>query len=208
MGKAYNEIMEEIQVDDEMRGRILRHLAQEMDAGSKKTVAKRRWRQLVPLAACLAVLLTGSILLLHRQPVEPEQVVSAQFGMEEVESAQALAERAGFSIRDIEPLPFEPLSVSYVWCWGELAQIRYDGADASVMLRKSRGSEDISGDYNVYSCQTELDIGGVSVTLKGEGESYSLAVWQADGFSYSLSAAPGLDAQSLAALVRSALYEA
>lgn len=208
MRKAYNEIMEEIQVDDETRGRILRHLAQEMDAGSQEAVAKRRWRQLVPLAACLAVLLTGSILLLHRQPAEPEQVVSAQFGMEEVESAQALAERAGFSIRDIEPLPFEPLSVSYAWCWGELAQIRYDGADASVMLRKSQGSEDISGDYNVYSCQTELDIGGVSVTLKGEGESYSLAVWQADGFSYSLSAAPGLDAQGLAALVRSALYEA
>ena len=208
MRKAYNEIMEEIQVDDEMRGRILRRLAQEMDAGSQKAVAKRRWRQLVPLAACLAVLLTGSILLLHRQPAEPEQVVSAQFSMEEVESAQALAERAGFPIRDIEPLPFEPLSVSYVWCWGELAQIRYDGADASVMLRKSRGSEDISGDYNVYSCQTELDVGGVSVTLKGEGESYSLAVWQADGFSYSLSAAPGLDVQSLAALVRSALYEA
>ena len=154
MRKAYNEIMEEIQVDDEMRGRILRHLAQEMDAGSQKAVAKRRWRQLVPLAACLTVLLTGSILLLHRQPAEPEQVVSAQFGMEEVESAQALAERAGFSIRDVEPLPFEPLpfeplSVSYAWCWGELAQIRYDGADASVMLRKSRGSEDISGDYNV-----------------------------------------------------------
>ena len=63
MRKAYNEIMEEIQVDDEMRGRILRHLAQEMDAGSQKAVAKRRWRQLVPLAACLTVLLTGSILL-------------------------------------------------------------------------------------------------------------------------------------------------
>ena len=207
MRKAYNEIMEEIQVDDEMRGRILHRLAQEMDAGSQKAVAKRRWRQLVPLAACLAVLLTGSILLLQRQPAEPEQAVSAQFSMEEVESAQALAERAGFPIRDIEPLPFEPLSVSYAWCWGELAQIRYDGADASVMLRKSRGSGDISGDYNVYSRQMELDIGGVSVTLKGEGESYSLAVWQADCFSYSLSAAPGLDAQSLAALVRSALYE-
>lgn len=210
MRKTYNEIMEKVQVEDEMRRRVLRHLSQEMDAGAAKMVIRRRWRRYASLAACLAVLLAGSILLLHQRSTGPENEppVAAQFGVEEAGSAQALAEMAGFDICDIGPLPFDAASVSYTWCWGELAQIRYEGENASVLYRKSRGAEDISGDYNLYSQQQSLDVGGVTVTLKGDGGLICLATWQTGGFSYSLSADPGLAEQDFRALLESALYGA
>lgn len=209
MRKAYNEIMENVQVDDEMRRRVLRHISQEMDACAAKMVIRRRWRRYASLAACLAVLLAGSVLLHQRSiGLENEPPVDVQFGMEEVSSARALAEKAGFDICDIGPLPFDAASVSYTWCWGELAQIRYEGENASVLYRKSRGAEDISGDYNLYSQQQSLDVGGVTVTLKGDSGLICLATWQAGGFSYSLSAAPGLAEQDFRALLESALYGA
>lgn len=210
MRKAYNEIMENVQVDDEMRRRVLRHISQEMDAGAAKMVIRRQWRRYASLAACLAVLLVGSILLLRRQSIGPENEppVAVQPGMEEAGSAQALAEKAGFDICDIGPLPFDAASVSYTWCWGELAQIRYEGENASVRYRKSRGAEDISGDYNLYSQQQDLDIDGITVTLKGDDGLICLATWQTGGFSYSLSAAPGLAEQDFRALLESALYGA
>lgn len=209
MRKAYNEIMENVQVDDEMRRRVLRHISQEMDAGAAKMVTRRRWRRYASLAACLAVLLAGSVLL-HQRSTGPENEppVEAQFGMEEAGSAQALAEKAGFDICDIGPLPFDAVSASYTWCWGELAQIRYEGENASVLYRKSRGAEDISGDYNLYSQQQDLDIDGITVTLKGDDGLICLATWQTGGFSCSLSAAPGLAEQDFRALLGSALYGA
>lgn len=210
MRKAYNEIMENVQVDDEMRCRVLRHISQEMDASAAKMVTRRRWRRYASLAACLAVLLAGSILLLRRQSIGPENEppVAVQPSMEEAGSAQALAEKAGFDICDIGPLPFDAASASYTWCWGELAQIRYEGENATVLYRKSRGAEDISGDYNLYSQQQDLDIDGITVTMKGDDGLICLATWRTGGFSYSLSAAPGLAEQDFRALLESALYGA
>lgn len=209
MRKAYNEIMEKVQVDDEMRRRVLRHLSQKMDADAAKMVIRRRWQRGVSLAACVAVLLVGGLLLRQRNAA-PENTppVAAQFGIEEVGSAEALADKAAFPIRDIGPLPFEPVSVSYSWCWGELAQICYEGESGSVRYRKSRGAEDISGDYQLYSQQQDLDMDGIKVTLKGDGGLVCLATWQTDGFTCSLSADPGLVEQNFRALLESALYGA
>lgn len=209
MRKAYNEIMEKVQVDDEMRRRVLRHLSQKMDADAAKMVIRRRWQRGASLAACVAVLLMGGLLLRQRNAApEDTPPVAAQFGIEEVGSAEALADKAAFPIRDVGPLPFEPVSVSYSWCWGELAQIRYEGENGSVLYRKSRGSEDISGDYQLYSQQQNLDIDGIAVTLKGDGGLVCLATWQTDGFTCSLSADPGLAEQDFRALLESALYGA
>lgn len=60
-----------------------------------------------------------------------------------------------------------------------------------MLFRKARGTDDISGDYNVYSDVKEITVNEVSVTLKGDEGQYKLAIWQQDGFAYSLNYEPG-----------------
>ena len=97
--------------------------------------------------------------------------------------------------------------IVYTNGWNEFAQVEYQGgamaenreegqmegqAEAEeVMFRKARGTDDISGDYDAYSDVKEITVNETAVTLKGENGQYSLAIWQQDGFTYSLSYEPG-----------------
>lgn len=107
--------------------------------------------------------------------------------MEDVDSAKVLSEKVGFEVRDLAGLPFTPERVTYTSLWGETAQITYEGENQTVTYRKAPGDEDISGDYNAYDTVTETMAGKISVTLKGDGDGYVLALWKSDGYSYALS---------------------
>ena len=63
-----------------------------------------------------------------------------------------------------------------------------DGNGGGVSVRKAAGDGDVSGDYNEYAAVTSLNAGDAQITLKGNAQnSYTLALWEADGYSYSLS---------------------
>lgn len=114
-------------------------------------------------------------------------------GMVEVDSLAELSKSIGFSVLEVKNIPFEVTSTVYTNGWNEFAQVEYQGEsqDEAVLFRKARGTDDISGDYNVYSDVKEITVNEVSVTLKGDEEQYKLAIWQQDGFAYSLSYEPG-----------------
>ena len=64
-----------------------------------------------------------------------------------------------------------------------------------VELRKQAGSEDISGDYNVYPVIEQAEINGVQVTLRiDNGKVYS-AIWQRGGYTYALFSENGLSVE-------------
>ena len=52
-----------------------------------------------------------------------------------------------------------------------------------ICVRKAAGSEDISGDYNRYPESRTVN----GVTLKGTGNAVSLAIWNTQGYTYSVS---------------------
>lgn len=89
----------------------------------------------------------------------------------------------------------------------EMIQVFYSDKDMTaedrrtVLIRKGKGSEDISGDYNKYALQEEKEMHGVKVTVKGEGETIYNAVWTQDGYAYSISADDGLTLDQVDALV-------
>lgn len=128
-------------------------------------------------------------------------------GMVEVDSLAELSQVLGFSVPEIKNIPFEVTNTVYTNGWNEFAQVEYQGgamaenreegqmegqAEAEeVMFRKARGTDDISGDYDAYSDVKEITVNETAVTLKGENGQYSLAIWQQDGFTYSLSYEPG-----------------
>ena len=84
----------------------------------------------------------------------------------------------------------------------EMIEVIYvNGEDETGRIRKARGSEDISGDYNEYAETETVSVGGIDVLLKGDAGLVKLAVWTNDGYTYSVSAEAGLTADEMSALV-------
>lgn len=84
----------------------------------------------------------------------------------------------------------------------EMVEVIYKkGADSEeeLRIRKALGSEDISGDYNVYAEEKTVEAGESSITIKGDGEQFMLAVWTKDGYTYSVSTT-GLSEEAMADL--------
>lgn len=116
-------------------------------------------------------------------------------GMVEVDSLEELSQALGFSVPEINNIPFEVTNTVYTNGWNEFAQVEYQGGSQTeaeeVLFRKARGTDDISGDYNTYADIKEVTVNDTTVTMKGENGTYRLAIWQQDGFVYSLSYEPG-----------------
>ena len=68
----------------------------------------------------------------------------------------------------------------------EMIQIIFSKGADTVVIRKARGSGDISGDYNTYPEQVEKNVKNIPVTFKGEDEKVYLILWTNGEFSYSV----------------------
>ena len=82
----------------------------------------------------------------------------------------------------------------YAVIGGKILEVQYYdlGENRGMIVRKARGSEDISGDFNQYDDITETQVGGSTVTIKGNGGKFSLAVWVSGDYSYSVSVESGI----------------
>lgn len=186
----YDEVMEKLEVTPEMRARILQNVETQMTEPRKKP---NRIRRFAALAACLAILLVGAAALpkLISSPTPEESETTIANGMVEVASKEELSEAVGFPVKSAQSLPFFPQSIYYTSYWGEMAQIDYANGGSMACFRQSLGEEDNSGDWSEYPAQKSLTVNGCAVTLKGEADSYTLAIWQDGTYSYSLSLSAG-----------------
>ena len=196
----YDEVMEKLEVTPEMRARILQNVETQMAEPCKKP---NRLRRFAALAACLAILLVGAAALpkFISSPVPEESETMIANGMVEVTSKEELSEAVGFPVKSAQSLPFFPQSIYYTSYWGEMAQIDYANGGSMACFRQSLGEEDNSGDWSEYPAQKSLTVNGCAVTLKGEADSYTLAIWQDGTYSYSLSLSAGQPASVWAELI-------
>lgn len=193
----YDEAMEKIELTPQMRARILQNVEQELQKPAKKTGFSGGIRRITALAACLAVLLVGALALprLISRPSQEETETMIANGMVEVTSREELSEAVGFPVKAAQTLPFFPQSILYTSYWGEMAQTDYANGPESACFRQSPGTQDNSGDWNEYPAQETIEVSGSSVTLKGEKDAYTLAVWSDGTYSYSLSLTAGQTAE-------------
>ena len=215
MSKSYDEIMEEIQVTEEMRDRILQNIANteiQKKPSGKKSSHVYRWQKYSLTAACLALLLVGAVALpklWSGNGQEPpavgneigagELTGSVSWGIQECSSAEALSEAAGFPVEKLEQIPFQAQETYYNYLGDGLAEVRYYGAgEERLDYRKSAGEEDNSGVYLNFDRVQEEESNGVKVTLKGDGDRVYLILWQKDGFSYSIYEEEGIPAEEAA----------
>lgn len=192
----YEEIMDRVEVTPEMRQRVLSNLEQ---ARKPKRPALR---QLMSLAACLAIVLCCWYAWKPRQQTQVENPgAQGASQIENVASLEALSQKTGVPMKELTGLPFDVEVTQYVSYWEELAEIQYFGQTDSLCYRKSHGTEDNSGDYNVYSQVKTLDVSGCAVTLKGGAEGYSLAAWTDGTYAYSISASKPLTEETFRGLL-------
>ena len=78
----------------------------------------------------------------------------------------------------------------------ELIEVRY-GDD--VIIRKSKGSDDNSGDFNSYDVAKEED----GLVLKGNGDTYNCITWTNGDYAYSVTSGSGLSLDTITEVVNS-----
>ena len=213
MTAAYNEIMEHIEVTPEMRRRVLENVEAAMERPQVARFSARRVKTLLSLAACAALIIFAALSMsdFHRATdTAPEESadapfgVSAVYGIEECAGRNELSEKLGFDVAELGYLPFEAQEIEYCAYWGDMAQISYRSGDDEVTFRQARGSDDISGDYNVYGTVLTVEINGAEAELRGKDGEFSGAVWQKDGFAYSVSCSPAVPQDEIQRIIESA----
>ena len=202
----YRELMEQVNLTPEARERILTNVQQaDLSPQLEKVVPfprrRQTWRRWASLAACLVVVVAAlfAVPLLREQPdtAPPVQVLPP---FRQVDSLDALSIAVGFPVTEVSSLPFDPVSTTYTAYDEGLAEITYTGSGGqTATYRQSCGTEDNSGDYNLYPDTQALP--EQNATLKGQDGLYTLALWTDDTYTYSLHLSSGLSADTWQALL-------
>ena len=203
----YRELMEQVTLTPEARQRILANVQQaNLSPQPEKVVPLRpkqqTWRRWDSLAACLVVVVAAVLAVpqLRAEPNEttPPQLTGVPF--QEVDSLVALSDAVGFPVTEPAALPFDLVNTTYTAYDEGLAEITYTGPDdQTATYRQSLGTADNSGDDTLYE-DTQV-IPENNATLKGQDQSYTLALWTDDTYTYSLNLSTGLSADAWQALL-------
>ncbi len=83
----------------------------------------------------------------------------------------------------------------------EFVQVIYHEGDNRLFIRKANGDEDISGDYNFYDTEKQVKVGVYDVTMKGNDDTVSTAIWTKDGCTYAVMADIPMTAEAMEAII-------
>lgn len=140
-------------------------------------------------AACLAVaVIAGGVMNIDRSSQEDYTTQVANPFMECTTLDEA-AEIAGFTL-DVPESCLESTSSVIEAVENDMIQVIYQDADGKEILRirKATGTEDVSGDYNIYENEETQDYNGMTVTARGNGDAYSVVTWTDGTYVYAIDA--------------------
>lgn len=187
MNNRYNEAMKTIEVSDEMRDRVLNNIScLDFDKPLKRGDFFSNYKKQLSIAACFVVLILSSFIIHNAIRFFSEPPVQVIPDIVTYSSVKELSDTVGFTVKEIQALPFDVQFVEYICYWKELAEIKYTGSDNAVTLRMAVGNEDISGFYDEFKNIENYMVNGSDVTIKGNDGQFILAIWQNDGYTYSV----------------------
>lgn len=199
----YNEIMENIVVTDEMHDRIIQNIGNtDFNAVQRNVMNFTSYKKYIAIAACFIILVVSATVIPSIMNVNnnvPEQASIPE--IVDYNTLVELSKAVGFPVPEINQIPFEVEEVTYTAYGKELAQIDYANNENSITFRKSVGKEDNSGDYNEYSNIKEISTDKLTITIKGNSDRYNLAIWEKDGYSYSLQSTVGVSETEMVEMV-------
>ena len=168
-----------------------------------QAVSKKTFKQYISVyLAAAAVLILLVIGVKVYKPVsnngDEVMVVSP---MQTVDTLAEAESTTGFGLEVPESIKDTDLSEITVIA-GDTIQADYAKNDeVFISIRKAKGNEDISGDYNTYDRVETIDVNGNDVTIKGTGDTCYLATWTDNGYSYSFSAFNGMSKDDIVCLI-------
>ncbi len=142
-------------------------------------------------AACLVMIWgAGALCLRLPAPSDPLETTQVCNPYQEVSSLKEAVSIVGFDMK--LPDEEEPyVNVSYLVISGKMIEVFYgtqEQENVGYYIRKSKGNEDISGDFTDYAETKQVFIHNSDVTLKGKDGKWSLATWAQNGYSYAIGA--------------------
>ena len=213
MSEKYRELMDRVCVTDDMRSRILEQVSVQTAVYGRRT----RWKSWMAAAACLCLILGGGVMVhqsrnpavpeVQTPPEQPTLTAPGLPAFEELDSREALEERAGFPVEKLPDLPFEAEEVVYILRSPETAEVAARNQTDKATYRKSTADGDPSGDYNDYPVSQTAAVDGTDVTMKGGQDGYHLALWSRDGFSCSFHLSTPVPENEFADLIQNILNQ-
>lgn len=152
-------------------------------------------------AACTAK--TGSGTTAESGSGENVQIPNPWVDCKTIEDAQALA---GFDFQ-LPELPEGYTIENIRVIQNEILQVTYTKGEQEICIRKGVGTDDISGDYNVYDTTVTQELTASNATLKGNGGDFSLAIWNDGEYAYAVSSSEALTEEGMTQLAGSVELE-
>ena len=150
----------------------------------------------------MAVLLIAllSPLFLNR-PSEPVQITRPYTSFAEKSEAE---QKAGLALTCPDTWHDCTVSEYRVYTAGMLEAVYMNAENETVLtVRKAKGSDDISGDYNTYAEETVIRKDEFVITARGDNGLCHVMAWTADGYSYSVSVSAGISPEEADLLIDS-----
>jgi len=121
----------------------------------------------------------------------------------ECASIEDAMEKAGFSFE--VPVAIDGFNLDYVQNQGtkmiEVVFAASNNSDKSIRIRKGTKTRNVAGDYNDYSQSKYVTVGSYNVHLEGDQGLISLASWDYEEFSFSVSA-PEMSEDAVVAIIQ------
>lgn len=191
-----------------------KYIEEAAPSGEKKTAIRfAPWTKFAGIAACAAIAIGAGIFALTQQggnivasPGQTEEGTSdyVQYvnPIAEFDTLSEAENAVGFDI-EIPESYGDHSTRRFSVITGTILEIQYydDSENRGMNIRKTRGGEDVSGDYSEYDNVSEIQTAAGAVTIKGNDGEYDLAVWNSDGYSYSVSVDSGISEEEMIKIV-------
>lgn len=147
-----------------------------------------------PLLTVLLALLCAGFALADFflcQPSDDDPLIGMPNPIHEYDTVRSLEEVVGYTL--YVPASVQGFALTDITSIDDMAQLLYSNGAQELCFRVSPISSthgDNSGDYVDYSSVLADTIRDLSVTTKGSDSSVSLAIWQANGYDYSIGVRP------------------
>lgn len=113
---------------------------------------------------------------------------------------------AGFKVTVPEKMPEGYFESVILVIKNDMIEIRYVNGDDKICIRKGKGSEDISGDYNEYKAINMVMVNNMQVKMQGSDGKVNVATWVDGEYTFAIDVNPagsGMDSTAVSDMVRS-----
>ena len=142
---------------------------------------------LCTIMALSTVACSSKVIEKEKDPsVSKENSVQIPNPFVDCETLEMAKQLAGFNISLPEKMPKDFTQNEIRAIENNMIEVNYKNGDDEIYIRKAKGNEDISGDYNEYNEKNTITIGNLNVTTKGNDNMIQVVIWNDGDYTYAI----------------------